>query len=61
MISTTNLTTVKDGKEYSVRVESIENYNDISSKFELENFERNLKKNSALKITQEIITYLTTL
>ena len=61
MISTTNLTTVKDGKEYSVRVESIENYNDISSKFELENFERNLKKNSALKITQEIIIYLTTL
>ena len=61
MISTTNLTTVKDGKEYSVRVESIENYNDISSKFELENFEKNLKKNSASKITQEIITYLTTL
>jgi len=61
MISTANLTTVKDGKEYSVRVESIENYNDISSKFELEDFERNLKKNSALKITQEIIIYLTTL
>ena len=56
-----NLTTVKDEKEYSVRVESIENYNDISNKFELENFERNLKKNSALKITQEIIIYLTTL
>ena len=61
MISTTNLTTVKDGKEYSVRVESIENYNDISSKFELERFEKNLKKNSASKIAQEIITYLTTL
>ena len=61
MISTVNLTTVKDGKEYSVSVESIENYNNISSKFELESFERNLKKNSASKITQEIITYLTTL
>jgi len=61
MISTTNLTTVKDGKEYSVRVESIENYNDISSKFELERFEKNLKKNSASKIAQEIITYLTAL
>ena len=61
MVSVVNLTTIKDGKEYSVRVESIENYNDISSKFELEDFERNLKKNSASKITQEIITYLTTL
>ncbi len=61
MVSAVNLTTIKDGKEYSVRVESTENYNDISSKFELENFERNLKKNSALKITQEIIIYLTTL
>ena len=61
MVSAVNLTTIKDGKEYSVKVESIENYNDISSKFELENFERNLKKNSALKITQEIIIYLTTL
>ena len=61
MISAANLTTVKDGKEYSVRVKSTENYNDISSKFELENFEKNLKKNSASKITQEIITYLATL
>ena len=61
MISTTNLITVKDGKEYSVRVESIENYNDISSKFELESFERNLKRNSASKITREIILYLITL
>ena len=61
MVSVVNLTTIKDGKEYSVRVESAENYNDISSKFELENFEKNLKKNSASKITQEIITYLTTL
>ena len=34
---------------------------EISSKFELENFERNLKKNSASKITQEIILYLITL
>ena len=61
MVSVVNLTTIKDGKEYSVRVESIENYNDISSKFELERFEKNLKKNSASKIAQEIITYLTTL
>ena len=61
MVSVVNLTTIKDGKEYSVRVESTENYNDISSKFELENFEKNLKKNSASKITQEIITYLATL
>ena len=61
MVSAVNLTTIKDGKEYSVKVESIENYNDISSKFELERFEKNLKKNSASKITQEIITYLTTL
>ena len=61
MISTVNLTTVKDGKEYSFSAESIENYNDISSKFELEDFERNLKKNSASKIIQEIIVYLITL
>ena len=61
MVSVVNLTTVKDGKEYSVRVESIENYNDISSKFELESFERNLKRNSASKITREIILYLITL
>ena len=61
MISIVNLTTVKDGKEYNLGVESVENYNDISSKFELESFERNLKKNSASKITQEVIVYLMTL
>ena len=61
MISTANLTTVKDGKKYSVEIESIENYNNISSQFELESFERNLKKNNASKITQEIIVFLTTL
>ena len=61
MISTVNLTTIKEGKEYNLGVESVENYNDISSKFELENFEDNLKRNSASKITQEIILYLITL
>ena len=61
MISTVNLTTIKEGKEYNLAVESVENYNDISSKFELETFERNLKKNSASKIIQEIIVYLITL
>ena len=61
MISSINLKTDKDGKKYNLELESVENYNDISSKFELENFERNLKKNSALKISQEIIIYLTTL
>ena len=61
MISTISLKTVKDGKDYSISLDSIENYNDISSKFELESFERNLKKNNASKITQEIIVYLTTL
>ncbi len=61
MISTINLKTIKEGKEYSIELESVENYNDISSKFELENFEKNLKKNSASKITQEIILYLITL
>ena len=61
MISTANITTVKDGKKYSDEIKSIENYNSISSKFELESFERNLKKNNASKITQEIIIYLTTL
>ena len=61
MISTINLTTIKDEKEYNMQLESVENYNDISSKFELENFEKNLKKNSASKITQEIIVYLNTL
>ncbi len=61
MISTINLTTTKDGKEYNTGLESVENYNDISSKFELENFEKNLKRNSASKITQEIIVYLITL
>ena len=61
MISTINLTTIKDEKEYNMQLESVENYNDISSKFELENFEKNLKKNSASKITQEIILYLITL
>ena len=61
MISTINLTTIKDENEYNMQLESVENYNDISSKFELENFEKNLKKNSASKITQEIILYLITL
>ena len=61
MISTINLTTIKDGKEYNMQLESVDNYNDISSKFELENFEKNLKRNSASKITQEIILYLITL
>ena len=61
MISTINLTTIKDGKNYNIELESVENYNDISSKFELENFEKNLKRNSASKITQEIILYLITL
>ena len=61
MTSTIHLTTVKDGKSYSVDLDSVENYNDISSKFELENFENNLKRNSASKITQEIILYLITL
>ena len=61
MISTVNLATIKEGKEYNLTVESVENYNDISSKFELETFERNLKKNSASKIIQEIIVYLITL
>jgi len=61
MISTINLKTIKEGKEYNIELESVENYNDISSKFELENFEKNLKKNSASKITQEIILYLITL
>lgn len=61
MVSTVNLTTDKDGKEYNLELEAVENYNDITSKFELESFERNLKKNSASKITQEIIVYLITL
>ena len=61
MISSINLKTIKEGKEYSIELESVENYNDISSKFELENFEKNLKRNSASKITQEIILYLITL
>ena len=61
MISTINLETIKEGKKYNIELESIENYNDISSKFELENFKKNLKKNSASKITQEIILYLITL
>ena len=61
MISSINLKTSKEGKEYNIELESVDNYNDISSKFELENFERNLKKNSASKITQEIILYLITL
>ena len=61
MISTVNLTTIKEGKEYNLAVESVENYNDISSKFELESFEKNLKNNNASKINQEIIIYLTTL
>ena len=61
MISTINLKTIKEGKKYNIELESVENYNDISSKFELENFEKNLKKNSASKITQEIILYLITL
>ena len=61
MISTINLATIKDGKKYDIVLESVENYNDISSKFELENFEKNLKRNSASKIIQEIILYLITL
>ena len=61
MLSTVNLNTVIDGKEYSLGTEAIENYNDISSKFELESFERNLKRNSASKITQEIIVFLSTI
>jgi len=61
MISTVNVVTFKDGKEYNFVLESVEDYNDISSKFELESFERNLKKNSSSKIIQEIIAYLTTL
>ena len=61
MISTINLKTIREGKEYNIQLKSVENYNDISSKFELENFEKNLKKNSASKITQEIILYLITL
>ena len=61
MISSINLKTSKEGKEYNIELESVDNYNDISSKFELENFEKNLKKNSASKITQEIILYLITL
>ena len=61
MISTINLKTIKEGKKYNIELKSVENYNDISSKFELENFEKNLKKNSASKITQEIILYLITL
>ena len=61
MISTVNLATIKDEKKYDIELEAVENYNDISSKFELENFEDNLKRNSASKITQEIILYLITL
>ena len=60
-ISTINLETIKEGKVYDIELESVENYNDISSKFELENFEKNLKKNIASKITREIILYLITL
>ena len=61
MTSYVDIKTVKDGKMYAFSVGSDENYNDISSKFELESFERNLKRNSASKITQEIILYLITL
>ena len=61
MISTVDVITFKDGKEYNFGLESVENYNDITSKFELESFERNLKKNSSSKIIQEIIAYLSTL
>ena len=61
MISTINLKTIKEGKKYNIELKSVENYNDISSKFELENFENNLKKNSASKIVQDIILYLITL
>ena len=61
MISTVNVITFKDEKEYNFSLETVENYNDISSKFELESFERNLKKNSSSKIIQEIIAYLSTL
>jgi len=61
MTSYVDIKTVKDGKMYAFSVGSDENYNDISSKFELESFERNLKRNSASKITREIILYLITL
>ena len=61
MTSYVDITTAKDGKVYAFSVGSDENYNDISSKFELESFERNLKRNSASKITREIILYLITL
>jgi len=61
MTSYVDITTAKDGKVYAFSVGSDENYNDISSKFELESFERNLKRNSALKITRKIILYLITL
>ena len=40
LISTINLKTSKEGKKYNIELESVENYNDISSKFELENFEK---------------------
>ena len=61
MTSYVDIKTVKDGKVYAFSIGSDENYNDISSKFELESFERNLKRNSASKITREIILYLITL
>ena len=61
MTSYVDIKTVKDGKVYAFSIGSDENYNDISSKFELETFERNIKKNSASKIIQEIIVYLITL
>ncbi len=61
MTSYVDIKTAKDGKVYAFSVGSDENYNDISSKFELESFERNLKRNSASKITREIILYLITL
>ena len=61
MTSYVDIKTTKDGKMYAFSVGSDENYNDISSKFELESFERNLKRNSASKITREIILYLITL
>ena len=52
----------KTEKTYNITLESVENYNDISSKFELESFEIKFKKEQCLsKITQEITFYLITL
>ena len=61
MIVNTNLQAKIGEKEYQSKFETVEIYNDISSKFELENFEKNLKNNLALQITREIIIYLSTI